>query len=317
MPLPPSIGVILPIHNGERFLDETLRSLLAQDFTDFEAVAIIDGTHDESQAILERHADPRLRVIWQENRGAATAISTGLAATSSHWIAFLDQDDVWAPMKLRRHAEVMAANPAVALTFSWFRVIDAHSRDIGIHSSRVTGTVPFQDLLADFVIGGTSNVVVRRDALLRANGADPAIPNMYDLDLFLRIALQSPSNILAIPEELMAYRRHPAQITRNVPVLEAEWDHTLQKLRNLAPAQVAAVERLAAANMHRYFARLGYESDAHADALRQLARGFALRQLPFLTDPRTWITLAACLCGLVLPRPLLRLAERSAGIHRD
>ena len=317
MPVPPAISVILPIHNGERFLDETLQSLFAQEFTDFEAVAVIDGSRDGSQTILERHSNPRLRVIWQDNRGAATAISTAIDNTTGPLIAFLDQDDIWAPGKLRRHAEVMAANPTVALTFSWFRVIDSHSRDIGIHSSRVTGTVAFQDLLADFVIGGTSNVVVRRDALLRANGADPAIPNMYDLDLFLRIALQSPRNILAIPEELMAYRRHSAQITRNVLVMQAEWDLTLQKLRTLAPVQVAAVEKRAAANMHRYYARLEYEAGAHASALRQLARGFVLRQLPFFADSRTWITLAACLCGLVLPRPILRVAERVAGVHRD
>jgi glycosyltransferase involved in cell wall biosynthesis len=316
LPKQPLISVIVSVFNGERFLDQTLQSLFAQDYRNFEAVVVIDGSHDGSAAILQKYADPRLRVIWKENGGAATAAVAGIAASTGELIAFLDQDDLWMPEKLRLHAEVMEHNPGVALTFSWFQVIDEQSREIGIHSAQVTGTVSFRDLVIDFVIGGTSNVVVRREAVIAVGGPDPSIPNMYDFDLCLKIALLAPGNIRAIPHELMRYRRHPAQVTRKIGALESEWGQALEKLRTLAPEEVAAVERRANSNMQRYFARLRYESGEYVEGLRHLRRGWALAPVSFPVDPRNWLTIAACLSGTILPSALLRAVERIAGIRR-
>jgi hypothetical protein len=310
------VSVILCVHNGERFLESTLQSLFAQDIPDWEAIAVIDGSHDESASILQRYCDPRLTVIWQKNGGAAAATAAGIALAKGEFVAFLDQDDLWKPDKLRVHSDLLLAHPAIDLTFSWFTVIDEHNREIGIHSARFQGCISAPDLLADFVIGGTSNVVVRRTAIIRAGGVDSAIPGMFDLDLFVRIASLRPANTIAIPRVLLHYRRHAGQITRNVPQLEAEWNATLGKLAASNPAEIAAVVPRAHSNMNRYFARLCYEASQYRASFAYLHRGFTVAPFFFCKDARNWLTLAASVAGFMLPAPWLRAVERFAGLRR-
>jgi len=172
-------------------------------------------------------------------------------------------------------------------------------------------------LLTDFAIGATSNVVVRRAAIGKAGGVDPAFPRMYDLDLFLRIALLAPYNIEAVTAELMRYRRHGAQITYDYGTLEEEWERVVGKMARLAPDEVAAVEGRARANASRYFARLAYETGDYGRAFRYVARGFQCAPARFLADPRNWSTGAACMAGLALPPRLHKALERLAGLHRE
>lgn len=311
------VSVIIAVYDGERYLAETLRSVFSQDYDEFEVIAVLDGGHDGSGAILDRVEDGRLMVVRQENAGAGAATATGLALATGQYVAFLDQDDLWEPGKLRAHVERMEEAPDLDLTFSWFTVVDAHGREMGIHSSRVRGCVGFRELVTDFVIGGTSNVVARREALLEAGGVDPEVRGMYDLDLFARVARLRPGNVEAIPRELMRYRRHASQISRDIAALEREWAGLLAKLRALAPADVTAVEHLANANMYRYFARLCYEARRYEDGLRYLRRGYGEAPHAFRGDRRNWLTLGACLAGWLLPSPLLGALERLAGVRRS
>jgi glycosyltransferase involved in cell wall biosynthesis len=311
------VSVIITVYDGERYLEETLRSVFSQDYGEFEVIAVLDGGHDGSGAILDRVEDGRLMVVRQENAGAGAATAAGLALATGKYVAFLDQDDLWEPGKLRAHVKRMEEAPDLDLTFSWFTVIDAHGREMGIHSSRVRGCVGFRDLVTDFVIGGTSNVVARREALLEAGGVDPEVRGMYDLDLFARVALLRAGNVEAIPRELIRYRRHAGQMTRDIAGIEREWIKVLGKLRALAPEDVAAVERLASANMCRYFARLCYEARRYEDGLRYLRRGYGEAPHAFWGDRRNWLTLGACTAGWLLPLPLLGALERLAGVRRS
>ncbi len=313
----PIASVVISVYNGERFLAETLETVWAQSHSDLEVIVVDDGSTDGSAAILAGVRDPRLRVITQINSGPASAARTGVSSARGRYIAFLDQDDLWLPEKLSEHIAFMEARPEVDLSFSWFNVIDEQSREMGIHSARPTAEVSFRELLTDFVIGGTSNVVVRREAMEKAGGPNPSIPGMFDLELSLRIALLRPGNIVPIPRELMQYRRHGQQVTRNVGAMQAEWLQVLKRMRELAPADVASVEAHANANMSRYFSRLHYEARDYAAGLREIGRSIAMAPARWLTDSRNWLTLAACTAGLVLPRSAVRVAERMAGLRRD
>jgi glycosyltransferase involved in cell wall biosynthesis len=267
--------------------------------------------------VIRQFEDRRVRSIRQQNRGTAHALQTGLDAAIGRYVAFLDQDDLWEPGFLAAHVDLLTAQPEVALTFSAFSVIDETGRETGLRSRRVGRRVGFQDLLIDFVIGGNSNIVVRRAEIHRAGGFDPAFRCSYNIDLCLRVALLAPDNIAPIPRELMRYRRHAGQMSRNIAGMVSEWEQILRKFHLLAPALVAPVEKRAQSNQLRYFARLAYEGADYQEALRFLRRGFTIAPWTFLKDPRNWLTAAACSSGALLPPRLHFFLERLAGFQRS
>ncbi len=313
----PLVSVIVNVYNGAKFVGAAIESAFEQTYGRFELIVVDDGSSDESVAVVSGYHDPRLRLSRQEQRGAAMAVAVGLGAARGEYVAFLDQDDLWERDKLAVHVDWLQRRPRIDLTFSWFRVVDRAGRDIGLRSNRYCGTIDFRDLLTDFVIGGTSNVVVRRAAIDKVGGVDPAFPRMYDLDLFLRIALLTPRNIEAVPRDLMLYRRHDAQMSRDFLALEGEWERVVAKMRRLLPEEVAPVERFARSNMNRFFARLAYESYDYRRAMGYVGRGFSCAPARFLADSRNWLTGAACLSGLLLPAALHRSLERLAGLQRN
>lgn len=311
------VSVIVCSYNGARYLRQALQSALAQTYEDFELVLVDDGSTDESVAIAESFGDPRVRIVRQSNQGAASALTTGIRESSRAYIAFLDQDDRWAPEKLALHLARMEQKPDLGLTFSWFHYSGPDGRHLGIESIRYRGTVSFRGLMEDFVIGATSNAVARRTAIEKAGGIDPAFPRMHDLDLFLRIAALAPDNIEAIPADLMSYRRHDTQISRDFAEMEMEWERVMGKMSRLYPREAGPALGRARVNIRRYFAKLAYEQHSYGQALRYAGRGFAADPGAFCSDRRNWITAGACVCGVALPSPILRVAERLAGLRRD
>lgn len=312
----PLVSVIVCVYNGMEFLGAALNSVLAQTHSRYELIAVDDGSTDCSAAVLKRYTDSRFRVLHQENQGTAMALHSGLKAAQGELVAFLDQDDLWEKDKLAVHVEWMRRRPEIDLTFSWFRYVDRFGKDIGLRRKRYRGTIDFRGLLSDFAIGATSNVVVRRTAIQKAGGIDPDFPRMYDLDLFLRVALLSQHNIEAIPSVLMLYRRHGQQITRDYDSLQDEWQRVVAKLARLAPETVASVKNIARLNASRFFARLAYEEGNYGKAIRYVGKGFSSSPARFIVDPRNWSTCGACLAGLVMAPRLHTALERLAGLHR-
>ncbi|MBN2584459.1 MAG: glycosyltransferase [Planctomycetes bacterium] len=117
----PAVSVIIPVYNGERFLRQTIDSVLAQTFRDFEVVVVDDGSSDSSRAILDGYGD-RLRVFGQTNCGAPSARNRAIGEARGEWIAFLDHDDTWEPDKLE--VQMAAARPDDDLLHAEARVID-------------------------------------------------------------------------------------------------------------------------------------------------------------------------------------------------
>lgn len=110
----PEISVLIPVYNVERYLEACLDSLLAQDFTNFEAVVINDGSTDASRSILERYAtaDARVRIIDKPNSGYGASMNRGLAEARGTYIGILESDDVMAPGALRLLYETACENSA-------------------------------------------------------------------------------------------------------------------------------------------------------------------------------------------------------------
>lgn len=111
----PTASVIIPIYNGERYLKETLDSILDQTFDDLELITVDDGSSDNSKAIIKTY--PTIRYIFQENAGVAAARNTGLDAATGEFIALLDQDDFWSADKMTKQVAYLRANPDIGVVF--------------------------------------------------------------------------------------------------------------------------------------------------------------------------------------------------------
>jgi len=312
------VSVILCLYNAGPYLAATIESVLAQSYRNLELIIVDDGSTDDSVNVVRRFlADSRVRLLQQKNGGTASALATGLDAASGEFLAFMDQDDLWTSDKLAVHVEWMRQRPEIELTFSWFEYIDSEGKPIGIRSSRVRGRFGFQDVVREYMIGATSNVVARREAILRAGGVDRSIPRLYDLDVFLRIArLSKQPNLEAIPRDLMHYRRHAIQITRDFSSLEQEWEQVIEKMRRVSPDQVTPVLSEGRSHNCRFLARLAYERHSYRQALGYVWRGFRNSPVKFVLDFRNWLTAAACLSGALLPTSLHRRLELAAGLRR-
>lgn len=125
------VSVITPCYNGEKYLAETIESVLAQTYKKWEMIIIDDGSKDSSAKIASEYAarNPRVRLITQENAGSAAARNHGIRECQGQYIALLDADDIWLPTFLEKQIAFMKEKRAYCVTCGYGR-INAESKDI-------------------------------------------------------------------------------------------------------------------------------------------------------------------------------------------
>ena len=113
----PTISVIVPVYNAQKYIHRCVDSILAQTFTDFELILVDDGSPDNCGAICDEYAakDSRIRVIHQENQGQAAARNHGVAQAQGSWVCFVDSDDMIHPQMLE-HLYRGAQEPGVGIS---------------------------------------------------------------------------------------------------------------------------------------------------------------------------------------------------------
>jgi glycosyltransferase involved in cell wall biosynthesis len=210
----PAVSVLLPVHDGERFLGDALDSVLAQTLADIEVLVVDDGSTDGTGALLAAYRDERLRVLRQAHAGLVSALELAMREARAPLLARMDADDVSLPERLQRQAAFLEANPPVGLVGCGVEVID--------ESGRAEGTVllPLGDgdlrrrlLLRNPFTHGS--VLLRREALEEAGGYRAGHGANEDYDLWRRIARRW--ELAAVPEVLYRYRRHGAAVTVTDP----------------------------------------------------------------------------------------------------
>jgi hypothetical protein len=185
----PAISVVVPAYNTAEFIAETLASVLAQTFTDYEVIVVNDGSPDTPE--LERVLEPfraRIQYIVQTNRGLSAARNAGIAIARGELIALLDSDDVWTPDYLEHQLQVMRDGGydvvySNATTFG--DPMRAGRLFMDMHPS--SGEATFEALVSQRCNVMVS-VLARRDALVGAGLFDESLRSSEDFDMWLRIA---------------------------------------------------------------------------------------------------------------------------------
>jgi glycosyltransferase involved in cell wall biosynthesis len=212
----PLVSAIIPVYNGERFLAATLESLLSQTWPALEVIAVDDGSVDRSPAILGEYQEKfggRLAVIRIPNSGVSTARNTGAGRATGSYVAFIDQDDLWAPEKVARQVTALSRS-GLRISFTNMAIIDSEGRTRAAHACRFPagdGVNWFEEILFD-PVAGISTVMMERALFLEAGGFPPGLRIVEDYDLLLDIL--SRERPVVVDEDLSLYREHPGSGTR-------------------------------------------------------------------------------------------------------
>jgi glycosyltransferase involved in cell wall biosynthesis len=186
----PTVSVNLCCYNSERYLEETLRSVIGQTYRDWELVIIDDGSTDATEAIVQRHITQGYPITYhyQENHGLGYSRNEALKRSRGAYIAFIDHDDLWMPDKLARQVPLFARDARTALVASnAIQFGESRPSALFCRTTPPTGSV-FRNCLSNYWIC-LSTAVIRRDALDELDEwFDPRFRHIEEAELFTRIA---------------------------------------------------------------------------------------------------------------------------------
>ena len=232
----PKVSAIVPAYNAMRYLPETLNSILGQTFEDFEVLIVDDGSTDSIQDWLNRHVtDVRVKVIAQANQGLSAARNTGIVHAQGEYIAFLDADDLWHPLKLAKQVDYLDRHAEIGLIYNWVAVIDAAGNPTGrIMGGTIAGNV-FAEILQRNIIDCPS-VLVRRQCFDRVGLFDRTLRAVEDWDMWIRIA--SHYAFAVTQEPLVYYRQHSHNMSKNWRLMEQAFLQAIDKSFESAPSEL-------------------------------------------------------------------------------
>jgi glycosyltransferase involved in cell wall biosynthesis len=278
----PRVSVIIPTYNYSRFLGEAVRSVLKQTFSDFELIVVDDGSTDNTKEVVDSFVDPRIRYIYQENRGVSAAQNTGIKASSGEYIAILGADDMWLPENLEFKVKVLDSRPEVGLVCSDGYIFDDgtgltlgkmwHLYFPGL-DPRIASRWPLRELLSrsgSFI--RPQFTVLRREVFTEVGYFDESLRIGEDWEMFIRAVQCFPVEVLDVP---LGYRRkHSAALTasriRMYPEVLRTFDKVLHN-NSLSKADFALVKRGLAYTHYEYAREMIVNGQMNAGRKKLLA----------------------------------------------
>ena len=255
----PQVSVVIPTHNRAQLLALTLLSVHRQRHANLEVIVVDEASTDNTPEVVAGLHDSRIRLVRHESpQGVAMARNRGWAESTGDWLAFLDDDDLWAPDKIA--AQVREAN-ATGRDWVYVGVVNIDERNV---ITSVARPLPPEEVVRrlpgyDAVPGGGSNVIARRSLLESVGPFDKRHYNTEDWDMWLRLALRCPP--AWVPAPLLARRIHSGNASRNIQA-------TLAGAALIERVHGAAVDY---GMLYRWFGELSLRQGNRSDAARFLA----------------------------------------------
>ena len=206
----PLVSVVMTVHNGAKYIDACIASILQQTFSDFEFIVLDDGSTDSTLAILTHHQqlDPRIKIISEPRRGLPECRNRVCAEAGGKYLAMMDADDISFPQRLEVQVEYMEAHEEVALLGAQAQCMDEN----GPISRHMFVPLEKENLKRRLLEGNcfvATSVMLRREFFLSVGGY--RLPLAEDYDLWLRIG--DRHEVANLKDILVYYRVHPEQAT--------------------------------------------------------------------------------------------------------
>ena len=205
-------SVLLPLYNGSQFINASLKSILDSMRETDELVLVNDGSDDISKEELKKleKKDSRIKVINKSHSGLVETLNYGIAHCENDLIARADIDDKYSPKRISKQVQFMAVNPNCAAVFSDYQILSADGRDLGIIPTAISPLLTRFSLLNPQRTPHPS-VIFRKSAVIQVGAYSPDDFPAEDLSLWIK--LSKSFEIATIPEILLFYTLHKANIT--------------------------------------------------------------------------------------------------------
>ncbi|MFA6186675.1 MAG: glycosyltransferase [Phycisphaerae bacterium] len=205
----PNVSVCIPTYNREHLLKETLESVFAQTYNDFEVVIVDDGSTDGTKQMLEKN-NFNVRYHWQKNAGDAAARNKLIELAEGKYISFLDSDDLLFPDALEKMVQAMPKNSEDTVVYGSYVAIDEageilYRRKKKLYSGRIT------ERLFEHILIHSCGSLFSRKILLEQAGFNTTLPVCSDYDLWLRLSLKY--DFIGIDEAVFKRRRHSGNLS--------------------------------------------------------------------------------------------------------
>ncbi len=237
---PPRVSVIIPTYKRADLVLSAVRSVLDQSTPPYEIVVVNDGSPDDTHQRLKPLADAgNIRYLSQENAGQSAARNRGFAASSGEYVAFLDDDDLFAPGKLAWQIEALHSDPNAALVYGTLQGISGAGGTLADTNTRGKNNWWIEDGVSGDVWGAFARknriispgqCLIRRDALLSLGDGplDNSLWGCEDHDLWLRLSARYPFRFEQRPA--LYYRLHDTNASRDQPRLTQNTCRMCEKL---------------------------------------------------------------------------------------
>lgn len=231
--MPPLVSIIIPAYNCERYIGETLESVMRQTVHDFEIVIVDDGATDNQKKVIDRfmEKDSRIKYIYQDHQGVSSARNNGFRNSRGKFIAFLDADDVWLPENLEVKLEKFRKEN-IGLVHSDARIINACSQEGDKILCGMEGELLDSLLLwSGTQIPGPSSILLKREVIDTVGVFDENLSTAADKEFFFRVAARF--RIGRVRQITWKYRLHNDNMHKNILRMEKDVLFMYEKARIL------------------------------------------------------------------------------------
>ncbi|MCL2744570.1 MAG: glycosyltransferase [Planctomycetaceae bacterium] len=202
----PLVSVIIPAYNSEKFVAETIQSVISQTYANWECIVVNDGSTDNTAEVVKPFLqDDRIRLVHKENGGLSSARNAGMEKATGELFAFLDADDIWLPEKLEKSIAFFNQHPEAGVcgtnkqNFNSQGIIPNSAETGGVYSSDATVAIFTAELSIP-----ASSIMIRRRVWDTIGGFDEHYRYAEDYDFLLRASAEFP--ICKLNDVLLNYR---------------------------------------------------------------------------------------------------------------
>lgn len=233
--MPPTVSINLCCYNSEKYLRETLDSIVNQTYKDWELVIINDGSSDSTESIIQEYINQGYPIVYhyQKNSGLSYSRNEALKRSQGEYIAFIDHDDLWMPAKLEKQVLFFKSNSEIDFLYSNFYMMDQDKGKKSVaHKKLQPSGFVFEHFLYRYPVG-ILTALVRKSAIDKLEELfDIRLKLSEEYDVFMRILYVSQASYIATP--LAVYRIHSNMSSlRFMERYPGEIEYVSDKLKNL------------------------------------------------------------------------------------